>query len=100
VVGVGLDAVLHLKTGVVALDDDTLLAAPGAVEIAAFGAGVTVIEHPACNAVRLPDRLLVDPAVEPLLRDRGYPAHAVGIPQLAKAEAGLSCLSVLLRTRS
>jgi dimethylargininase len=100
VVGVDLHGVLHLKTGIVALDDDTLLTAPGAVDLDPFGAGITVIEHPACNAVRLPDRLLVDPSVQVLLQDRGYRTAAVAIPQLARAEAGLTCLSVLLRTRA
>lgn len=98
VVAVDLRGVLHLKTGIVALDDDTLLAAPGAVDLAPFGAGPTVLEHPACNAVRLPDRLLVDPAVAPLLRARGFAVVGVAIPELAKAEAGLTCLSVLLHS--
>lgn len=99
VVGVELHGVLHLKTGVTALNDDTLLVAPGAVDLSPFGGDVTVLEHPACNAVRLPDRLLVDPDVAPHLRERGFDVVPVAIPELARAEAGLTCLSVLLHPR-
>ncbi len=98
VVGVGLHGVLHLKTGVVALDDDTLLAAPGAVDLDAFGAPRVVL-HPACNARRLPDRVLVEPAALAAVRDAGFDAVPVPIGEFSKAEAGLTCLSVLLHPR-
>ncbi|MCP4871523.1 MAG: dimethylargininase [Proteobacteria bacterium] len=100
VVGVELHDVLHLKTGVTALDDDTLLAAPGAVDLTPFGPDVTVLEHPACNAVRLPDRLLADPEAALGLRERGFEVTSLAIPELARAEAGLTCLSVLLHNRT
>ncbi len=95
VIGVELRGVLHLKTGVTALDDDTLLASGGAVDLSAFD-GFEVLFAAEPNVLRLPDRLLVQPECAALLRARGYPIDVVDISELAKAEAGLTCLSVVL----
>lgn len=100
---VDVRSVLHLKTGITALDDHTLLARPGAVDLAPF-AGFEVLQTPpgegeAANVLRLPDRLLVAagfPSTLHLLRERGYDARPVAIDEFARAEAGLTCLSVLL----
>ena len=103
VVPVELRGVLHLKTGATALDDRTILAAPGAVDEAAFE-GLEILHTPpgearAANVLRLPDRLLADagaPGTLALLRDRGHQVVPLPIDHIARAEAGLTCLCVLL----
>ncbi len=92
---VELDGVLHLKTGVTALDDRTLLVAPGRVDTQAF-AGFELVPADEPNVLRLPDRLLARPETASLLLERGYRVDSVDISELARAEAGLTCLSVLL----
>ncbi len=103
VIPVDVRSVLHLKTGITALDDGTLLWSEGAVDPAPFAAFDLIAtpsgESAAANVLRLPDRLLVSagfPRTLHLLRERGYDARPVAIDEFARAEAGLTCLSVLL----
>jgi dimethylargininase len=95
VVPVALRGVLHLKTGVTALDDSTLIVAPGAVDLEAMP-GFEIVEHPQPNVLRLADRLVASPETAPLLRSLGHDVVEVAMPELARAEAGLTCMSVLL----
>lgn len=93
-------AALHLKTVLSALDDRTLLAAPGAPHPAGLDVlAVPPGEAPAANALRLPDGSLVAQAgfdrTLALVRDRGFVVRAVALGEFAKAEAGPTCLSVL-----
>jgi len=92
---VDLDGVLHLKTALTALDDRTLLVARGRVDTQAL-AGFELVPADEPNVLRLPDRLLAQPETAPLLLERGYRVESVDISELARAEAGLTCLSVLL----
>jgi dimethylargininase len=109
VVGVPLGPSLHLKTAVTALDDETLLANVDWVDVGAFGAmQVLKIDHGepfAANVLRLDGTLVVNAAfpatrriVESHARSRGLAAHAVDIGEFGKAEAGLTCLSVVVPT--
>lgn len=93
---------LHLKTAVTALGDGAVLANPRWVDLGPF-AGYRVIpvaegERFAANSLRLGDSLLY-PAEHPLtadaLRAEGFAPVATPISELAKAEAGLTCLSLL-----
>ena len=91
---------LHLKTVLSAVDDGTLLAAPGAPRPDGFDViEVPADEAPAANVLRLPDgTLLIQagfPATEARLRDRGVQVRPVALDQFARAEAGPTCLSVL-----
>ena len=95
VVPVDLDGVLHLKSGLTALDDRTLLYVGAGIDLSPFD-GFDVVLHAEPNVVRLPDRLLAFPSAAPLLRDRGYRVDAVDTSELVKAEAALTCMSVLL----
>jgi dimethylargininase len=94
---------LHLKTGVTALDDEALLANPAWVDLERF-AGFDVIpvaaEEPwAANTLRLDATLLANAAfprtLEQLAR-RGLAPIPVEIGEFGKAEAGLTCLSLLV----
>ncbi len=94
---------LHLKTVLSAVDDRTLLAAPGAPRPAGFD----VLEVPAedaaaANVLRLPDGSVLAPAGFPatlaLLAARGARVRPVGLSEFHKAEAGPTCLSVLLQS--
>lgn len=95
VIPVDLHGVLHLKSGITALDDATLLYVGSGIDMQAFE-GFDVLEHPQANVVRLPDRLLAFPQAAPLLRERGYQVDAVDVSELSKAEAALTCMSVLV----
>jgi dimethylargininase len=93
---------LHLKSGCSALDDGTVLVNPDWVDPTIFG-DVRVIsvagEEPwGANAVRVGDTVIL-PASEPQTRAKiercGYRTAAVDVSELQKAEAGVTCLSVV-----
>jgi dimethylargininase len=112
VVPVPLEGVLHLKTGMTPLDENTLLAAPGAVDEACFSDFDILYTAPgeeeASNALRIPPagegerRLLMPSGFEGTLatvQEAGFSVRTVDISQFALAEAGLTCMSVLLGVR-
>lgn len=93
---------LHLKTAVTALGDGAILANPRWVDLAPF-AGYRVIpvaegEPFAANALRLGDELLY-PAehagTAAALRAEGFAPVLTPVSELAKAEAGVTCLSLV-----
>lgn len=93
---------LHLKTAVTVLGDGAILANPRWVDLGPF-AGYRVVrvaegEPFAANSLRLGDDLLY-PAEHALtaaaLRAEGFAPVATPISELAKAEAGLTCLSLV-----
>ena len=94
---------LHLKTAVSALGEDRVLLNPRWVDGRVFG-GVAWIEvdpsEPfAANVVHANGSVLC-PANAPRTREtlnaNGYQVLSVDASELAKAEAGLTCCSVLL----
>lgn len=93
--------ILHLKSGVVALDTRTLLAIEVLADHPAF-VGFTVLRVPrgeeyAANAVRVNDAVLVAdgyPATHALLRDAGFALEPLDMSEFAKMDGGLSCLSL------
>jgi dimethylargininase len=105
VVPVHIRGVLHLKSAATALDDGTVLAFPGAVETAAFRdlRVVTVggDDPEAANVVRLPDgRILVAahlPGSAAAVIAAGFAPAACDVSEFARADSGLTCLSVRLR---
>jgi dimethylargininase len=107
VVPVELDACLHLKSAATAIGEDSrgaprLLVNPEWVDPARF-AGVEPLsvdpgEPFAANCVRLSDRLIVAavfPRTAARLRDAGFSIVQVDVTELAKAEAGLTCMSLI-----
>jgi dimethylargininase len=93
--------VLHFKSDCSLLDETTILATP---RLAASGVfeGFRVIvtpggEEAAANAVRVNDRLLLSggyPRTADLLATSGYKLTVLPTDEIAKIDAGLSCLSL------
>jgi dimethylargininase len=92
---------LHLKSGMSAVDRRTLVVTDSLAHHAAF-AGYTLIrtapeEAYAANCVRVNDRVLVAagfPKLEAALRDAGLAPLALDMSEFRKMDGGLSCLSL------
>ena len=101
--GVAFSGCLHLKTAATLVADDVALVNPRWVSAAALGIADTIPVHPAepfaGNAVRLGDVVLY-PAEFPRTRDRlersGITVITVPAAELAKAEGGVTCCSLLV----
>ena len=94
---------LHLKTAVTAAADDLLVLNPQWVDPAIFSPMRHVAVHPeepfAANVLRLGETILVPagmPRTMERIRDTGVPVAALDMSELAKAEGGLTCCSLLL----
>jgi dimethylargininase len=102
VVSVPVPGCLHLKTGAVALDGHTLLANPAWVDIMPF-ADWEILHVPeeeafAANVLVIGQSILMPtgfPRTEAMLRARGYRICPVPMTELQKAEAGVTCCSVI-----
>jgi dimethylargininase len=93
---------LHLKTAMTAIDDETILANPALVDPPAALRTVAVPddEPSAGNVLRVGDVLCLSdafPRTAELLRAHGRHVRSVDISELMKAEAGMTCLSLMLR---
>jgi len=103
IAAVGLTGALHLKTAVTAPDDETLLFNPAWVDPAMFGTlrriEVAPAEPFAANVLRVAGRVFVQQA-HPLTAERlseaGFDVQIIDTSELAKAEAGLTCMSVIV----
>jgi len=103
VIPVPLTGALHLKTAVTALDPETILYQPRWVEPAQFGSVRAVEVDPsepfAANTLRVNDSLVL-PAAHPRTAERCAPfvpgILTVEVDELAKAEGGVTCCSILL----
>jgi dimethylargininase len=101
VVRVPVRRVLHLKSAATALPDGTIVALPGCVPHAAF-AGHEVIDavEPTGGDVLLVGDTVVISATAPRtaerIAERGFEVRPVEVDELEKAEAGVTCMSVLL----
>lgn len=95
---------LHLKTAVSVLPDDSLLLDPRCVDAGDFDGAPVMPVHPdereAAN-VLVVDDVIVLPASAPRTRESldaaGYRTVALDASELAKAEGGLTCCSLMLR---
>jgi len=103
VIPVTVTGCLHLKSAVTALDDERLLANPGWVDMAPFaGLGVVPVapeEPEAANVLRVAGLVVAHPGF-PRTVDRvvqlGYAVRGLDISEFRKAEAALTCKSLLL----
>jgi dimethylargininase len=93
---------LHLKTAVTALDDDRLLINPKWVDTGEFGGRDMIEVSPdepfGANALRMGDRLLYGAhsvRTADRLEQAGYRVLRVEVSEFAKAEAGMTCLSLV-----
>lgn len=100
--GVEVGAALHLKSAISAVDANTVIANLAAVDVASFSdfdvIAVAEGEEEAANVLRVGEHLLV-PAAAPrtiaILESRGDRVTPVEQSELAKAEAGLTCSSLI-----
>jgi dimethylargininase len=104
VLSVTVTGCLHLKSAVTALDDERLLANPRWVDMSAFvGKGVVAVdpdEPGAANVLRVGWLVIAHPGF-PRTLDRiaalGYAVRPLDVSEFVKAEAALTCKSLLLR---
>jgi dimethylargininase len=102
VVAVPVTKVLHLKSGVTALPDGTVIGwAPNVDDPAVFGEFLAVPEEHGTAVVDLGGGAVVMSADAPqtaaLLRERGLTVHEVAITEFEKLEGCVTCLSVRVR---
>jgi dimethylargininase len=95
---------LHLKSAVTALDDERILANPAWVDMGPFaGLGVVrvALEEPgAANVLRVGGLVVAHPGFPRTLdrlADLGYAVRPLDISEFLKAEAALTCKSLLFR---
>ena len=102
VYAVAVRGCLHLKSAVTAVSDDTLLVnrewAPAERFLPFKLLDVDPAEPLGANALRIADRVIY-PAMYPRTRtrleDRGIPVRSVDVGELAKAEGGVTCCSLI-----
>lgn len=98
--------VLHLKTGCTQLDDETLLVLPELEQHPLF-AGYRRITVPegergGSNVLRLADRVLASkrfPRLLDRLNAEGYAVVALDTAEIARIDAGLTCMSLRWKSR-
>jgi dimethylargininase len=99
------DACLHLKSAASAIDTDRVLCNPRWIDTSLLrGVDVIAIEESepqAANVLRIGDTIICAAAHErtaSMLRRRGYRVCPVRVSELAKAEAGVTCCSVIIES--
>lgn len=105
-VGVDVRGALHLKSAVTAISDDTVLINPDWCDAGHFRSFRRIEVHPAessgANALAIDDALVCSSAA-PRTRDRlqkaGFAVETVDVSELAKAEAGVTCCSLIFYAR-
>lgn len=104
---VGIQECLHLKTACNSLDDETLLVNPDWIDsdtLGAFRLLYVPAEEPfGANVLRLPGGVLVQtssPWTRDVIESQGFAATCVDLGEFAKADAGLTCLSLLISPQS
>lgn len=96
--------VLHLKTGCTQLDEETLLVLPELAGHPLFAAYRQIVvpegERGGSNVLRLADRVLASkrfPRLLERLNAEGYRVVALDTAEIAKIDAGLTCMSLRWR---
>jgi dimethylargininase len=106
VAGIDVRGCLHLKSAVTAVADDAVLVNPQWVNVSHFRGFGRIDVHPdepfAANALRV-DETLLCAATAPRTRERlgakGFAVESVDVSELAKAEAGVTCCSLIFYVR-
>jgi dimethylargininase len=105
VVPVAVRGCLHLKSAVTALDDGRLLVNPAWIDVrplAGFDLVEVAREEPgAANVLRVDDTLVAHPGFPRTLERLaalGYEPRLLDVSEFLKAEAALTCKSLLLRS--
>jgi dimethylargininase len=100
VIEVELRDCLHLKTGATFVGENVLLYNPKAIDPSQFAdvEPIAALEPEAANCVRASDRIIMptgNPNTVGLLRERGFHVVEVDVSELQKAEAGVTCMSLI-----
>lgn len=102
VVSVAVTGCLHLKTAACPLDDDTLLANREWIDTSGLRhfkiLDVPPEEPCAANVLRIGETVLIPssfPKTRALLERAGFNVSAIDISELQKAEAGMTCSSII-----
>ncbi|MCB0163602.1 MAG: dimethylargininase [Anaerolineae bacterium] len=105
VIGVGVTGCLHLKTGCTALDDRTILLNPNWIDPAPFAGfeqiPVSEAEPFAANILRIDQTICIHAGftqTQMLVEQRGFQLEVVDISEFLKAEAGLTCMSLIFNS--
>jgi len=93
-------ACLHLKTGATYAGDGVLLYDPTTIDPTQFAdvEPIAIEEPAAANCVRAGGRIILpagNPRTADLLRGRGFNVVEVDVSELQKAEAGVTCMSLI-----
>lgn len=100
VVPVAVSGVLHLKSALAALPDGTFVARRDHVDPAALGHAI-ILDAPeptGADVLAMGEALVISasaPRTAAAVADLGWTVHLVDIGEFEKAEAGVTCLSVL-----
>jgi dimethylargininase len=100
VVAVRVNDALHLKSAVTAASDDLLVVDAAAIDPRVFGVRHLEVPGSAANLLRLEDTLLCPMAAAPILghlEAEGLNPVLIDNSELAKAEGGLTCCSLIFR---
>jgi dimethylargininase len=102
VVGVPINDCLHLKSACTLLGGDTMIANPQWFDLSEFGGFniINVVEDEpwAANALRVGDVVFVGaefPRTAQKIRNAGFAVETIEISEFLKAEAGLTCSSII-----
>ena len=103
-VSVDVTEVLHLKSAVLPVGDDTIVVTPGTVGEDVFDGFRIVLEHETerhqFSALPLADRLLVTdsaPRTAADLHDIGLEIDPIDVSEILAADGGLTCMSIIER---
>ena len=102
VVAVRVDGILHLKSAASTLGDDLILCNPAYVDAASFDTRAVFVdegEPGAANVLRIGDVLLQSssfPRTRKILEREGFRVETVDYDELEKAEAGVTCCSIIV----
>jgi dimethylargininase len=106
VMGFPVQGCLHLKSAVTAIAEDTILVNPDWVDVPPFDAFKRIEVDPgepfAANALRVGATLIcaaATPRTHARLEAQGFTVESVDVSELAKAEAGVTCCSLILDVR-
>jgi dimethylargininase len=93
--------ILHFKTASALLDEATILCTPAMAQSGVFAGFELVVTPPgeeaAANALRINDTILVGsrfPRTAELIRQRKLSVKTLDVTEIAKLDAGLSCMSL------
>jgi dimethylargininase len=103
VIGVDVHGALHLKTAITRVSHDALLVNPQWIDVAPFAKWKLIDIDPtepfAANAVWLGERVIhavAFPQTRARIEAHGIEVHVVHADELAKAEGGVTCCSLLV----